>query len=363
MKESKYSYEYEQSIKINQQLHGLLEQLPFFCSEYLHDKRALHKYQPRTYVAYLSDVLNFFKYLCQTHEFFKETSCEKITPEQLNTLTRKDILAYLSDITTYDHPDKKILTNAESGKARKLASLRSIFSYLIGEGKMAHNPAGQVDTPSKKASDVVYMTTPQQQILLSNLENGYAYSPAQNFMHYSDDNKIHIRDMAIIYLFLGTGIRVSELVSLNMDDVNFRDRSIFVTRKGGKKQTLYFSSDVEDKLLSYLDYSRPQFLNMDQDGELIDIEALFLSSRKQRMSVRSVQSMLEKYTSYTFKDETDKKISCHKLRSTYATNLLEETLDASLVADTLGHADLSVVSKYGKAKNLERSAIDIRYKK
>lgn len=362
MKKNTFSYSYEQDRKYNTQITALLGQLPFFCSLYIHDKRSLHKAQPRTHVAYLSDILHFFTYLCENHEMFKDTTTGKITTEQLDSLHRRDILNYLSHITSYEI-DGKVYENTQAGKARKLAALRSLFSYLVGEEKMRLNPAAEIDTPSKAQSDVIYMTTPEQGMLLNNIEKGYAQSPAGNAMRYSSDNKMHIRDMAIVYLFLGTGMRVSELVGLDLSDLNFYDRSVHVHRKGNKEQILFFSSDVEDMLLSYLDYARPQYLNIDDNGEPIEVDALFLSNRKTRLTVRSVQSMLEKYTSYTFKDKTNKRITCHKLRSTYASNLLEETHDPSLVANTLGHNSLEVVSRYGKVKELDRGAIDIRTKK
>lgn len=138
-------------------------------------------------------------------------------------------------------------------------------------------------------------------------------------------------------LLLGTGMRVSECVGLNIDDVDINSASLRIIRKGGNVDIVYFGYEVEDKLLEY----------MDERDEIVALEghekALFLSSQKKRISVRAVEKMVEKYSRIT---DTTKHITPHKLRSTYGTQLYRETGDIYLVADVLGHKDVNTTTKH-----------------
>ena len=219
------------------------------------------------------------------------------------------------------------------------------------------NVAANVDTLTIPKHDVIYMNPEQQATFLENLQDGKHINTLNKPAEYDEKNVINIRDIAIVSLFLGTGIRISELVGANLDDLDFSDFSLIVTRKGGKIQKVYFSDDVTDALNFYLTNSRPYLLKGKEHP------ALFISQRRERIAVRSVQALLKKYTKYTSEDFDIRKITAHKLRSTFANNLLEETSDIFLTADSLGHSDLSTVQKYAKAQQRQRSAISLRYKK
>ena len=151
-------------------------------------------------------------------------------------------------------------------------------------------------------------------------------------------------------LFLGTGIRISELVGLNNNDLNFNDNSFIVTRKGGSKSILFFDEDVSVALQRYLDYKEQSDLHEAAGG------ALFLSSHKSRITVRAVENLVHKYAKIV---SPLKKISPHKLRSTYGTQLYQATGDIYVVADVLGHKDVNTTRKHYAAmsEDMRRSGV------
>ena len=148
----------------------------------------------------------------------------------------------------------------------------------------------------------------------------------------------------MLSLFLGTGIRISECVGLNRDDVNFNDNSFVVTRKGGDSAILYFSDEVANSLKRYLDWLDGEIAEKTPFGlRVTDKDALFVSSKGTRITPRAVEMMVKKYASVT---TTFKRITPHKLRSTYGTNLYRETHDIFVVADVLGHKDVNTTRKH-----------------
>ena len=350
------SYTYQQNMLIKQKIDDILVQLPKCCTDYIYSKISAEKFQPRTRLAYLQEHLLFFKYLCDSHEAFMEYKPSEIPAELLNTLTTQDIEAYLAYCELYKGENGMRQNNAP-GKARKLAAIRSLFKYLVGRNILASNVAANVDTPTIPKHDVIFMNSDQQGIFLDNLQEGKHINTLKAPAEYDEKNIIHIRDVAIVSLFLGTGIRISELVGSNLNDLDFSDFSLIVTRKGGKIQKVYFSDDVTDALNYYLTHSRPLLLK----GE--EHPALFISQRRQRIAVRSVQALLKKYTNYTFAANDNWKITPHKLRSTFANNLLDESDDIFLTAEALGHSDLSTVQAYAKGQKRQRAAISLRYRK
>ena len=349
-----YSYQMQEIAHINEKIKELLSVLPDFCSEYLYVKTATNKYQPRTRLSYLQEFQTFFKWLNTSHESFMDMPIRNFTLEQMKLITPNDILAFLSAMDYYV-TDEGVRTNSASAKARKLAAIRSLFAFFVSNKGFPYNVAARVDTPKVRDKDIVYMSTEQQRVFLKTVDNGKFITNSGNLREYDEQNPYHVRDVAIVSLFLGTGIRISELVGIDVSDIDFRDSSLYVRRKGGNEQKIFFSSDVEDTLLSYLDYSREQLLKGNNEEP-----ALFLSQRAKRISVRTVQELVSKYVDYTFGPDNKKGFSAHKLRSTYASNLLEESDNIYLVAKALGHSDLSTVQKYAKIKDMERAAISLR---
>ena len=150
-------------------------------------------------------------------------------------------------------------------------------------------------------------------------------------------NKTKVRDLALLTLLLGTGIRVSECGGLNIEDVDFDNLGIKIRRKGGYEDIVYFGEEVEEALQSYLE----------ERSHVVPVSghenALFLSIQNRRITVRAVENLVKKYTSLV---TSLKKITPHKLRSTYGTTLYQETGDIYLVADVLGHKDVNTTRKH-----------------
>ena len=206
--------------------------------------------------------------------------------------------------------------------------------YQTIEKSIKNNPAGVIPMPKLKQKDVIALTRKEIQNLLDEVSNTNNFSKHQKA--YTD--KTHYRDMALITLLLGTGIRVSECVGINLTDIDKEEQSISIHRKGNKESRVFYGETVADALNTYIE--------LDRKKQNIDEPALFLSLKGSRISVRSVERIVKKYSDAAI---TTKKITPHKLRSTYGTNLYGETGDALVVKDALGHSNISVVQKYVKA--------------
>jgi site-specific recombinase XerD len=161
---------------------------------------------------------------------------------------------------------------------------------------------------------------------------------------YYEKNKL--RNLAIFTLLLGTGIRISECVGLDISDIDFKNSRIKIVRKGGKEDFVYFGPEVEKALADYLEQSRNGITPITGHEN-----ALFLSIQKRRMTPRAIENLVSEYASQI---TTIKHITPHKLRSTYGTTLYRETGDIYLVAEVLGHNDVNTTKKHYAALDEDR---------
>lgn len=339
------SYTDEQKIRDTAHLKGLMEQLPPFCYTYF--RGIAQTTSVKTRMGYAYDLKIFFGFLCENHKELKGTRFEDIRPEDLDLVTAMDIeefLDYVSIYTPYSEDDEEkrdtMILNSENGKARKLAAVRSLYKYYLRKGYITTDPAALVETPKIHEKNIIRLEANEVANLLDEVEKGENLTERQQKFH----EKTKIRDLAIISTLVGTGIRVSECVGLNVDDINFESYSFVITRKGGKQAEIYFGDEVAEALADYIAY-RKEHPPADENDK-----ALFLSSRGKRISVRQVELMVKKYAQTAVKL---KKITPHKLRSTFGTNLYLETGDIYLVADVLGHADVNTTRKHYTATEVE----------
>jgi len=251
-----------------------------------------------------------------------------------------DIEEYLSYLKYYEK-DGVEHTNDERGLKRKLASLRSFYRYLYKNEMIGQDPAVKVDMPKIHEKTITRLDIDEVANLLDEVESGESLTEKQQKFH----EKTKKRDLAMMTLLLGTGIRVSECVGLDMDDVDFKNDGIRIHRKGGKEVVVYFGDEVESALLSYIEERKKTEAVAGHE------EALFLSLQKKRISVRAVEKLVKKYAQTV---TTVKHITPHKLRSTYGTNLYRETGDIYLVADVLGHNDVNTTKKHYAALEDDR---------
>ena len=351
------NYHDELNKQNRKKLREIMTTLPSFCRQFFRGVENI--YGSRTKIAYAYDLRVFFEFLHQTHPYCKNLQIIDFPLEILDKIGREDIedyMEYLSlysknssidinvsetneietqDIVRNDY-DKEIkveITNEERGKSRKLASLRSFYNYFYKNEMIQTNPASLVAMPKLHSKEIIRLEPNEVAKLLDQVEAGTKLTEKQTAYHA----KNKIRDLAILTLLLGTGIRVSECVGLNIYDVDFENMGLKVRRKGGYEDIVYFGDEVEKALSDYLD-QREHIIPLSGHED-----ALFLSLQNKRLTVRSVENMVKKYTSLV---TSLKKITPHKLRSTYGTNLYQETGDIYLVADVLGHKDVNTTRKH-----------------
>lgn len=318
-----------------------LEHLPSFVKSFF---RAIEPTtSSRTRIAYAYDLGVFFEYLTDTNPILAKKSVENITLEDLENLKAVDIEEYI-DYVKYYIKDGKEFSNSKSGQMRKLATLRSFYNYFFQKEYIKTNPAVLVNMPKLAEKNIIRLDNEEIIKLLDIIENGEGLTDKQLLYH----NKTKKRDLAIITLLLGTGIRVSECVGLNLDDVDLENDAIRITRKGGNEAEVFFSDEVHYYLEDY--YNERKLILPEKGGEL----AFFLSSQKKRITVRSVENMVKKYSKLA---TPLKRITPHKLRSTYGTNLYRQTGDIYLVADILGHKDVNTTRKHYADQSEQRRRI------
>lgn len=346
------SHNYHEELSKNniKKLREILENLPSFCRQFFRGTDQI--YGSRTKIAYAYDLGVFFEFLHSHHPIGKSMKIKDFPLSILDQVSREDIEDYLEYLSLYrdSHHENTEVTNEERGKSRKLASLRSFYNYYFRNELIKTNPASLVPMPKLHAKEIIRLEPNEVAQLLDQVEAGTKLTKKQAEYH----SKTQLRDLAILTLLLGTGIRVSECVGLNIYDIDFDNIRIKVQRKGGYEDYVYFGTEVEKALSDYLDLREHIIPATGHE------DALFLSLQNKRLSVRSIEKLVKKYTSLV---TTIKNITPHKLRSTYGTNLYQETGDIYLVADVLGHKDVNTTKKHYAAMkddNKRRAAKTIK---
>ena len=335
------NYIQERTKKANEKLRKIVSNLPDFCIDYFISIEQTTS--PLTRLNYATD-LNIFFYYLSTIIFEKPAS--KITIFDIESLKARDFELFLSYITDFTK-DGVNYQNNERAKARKLSAIRSLFKYMYVNNLISHDESSKVKTPKIHLKPIIHLEPNEVAKLLNESEK-----PSELSSRETAFNRItNVRDTALLSLFLGTGIRVSECVGLNVKDLDLENNAFKITRKGGNQSILYFSDEVKQSLNSWLN-ERKYWLK-DQDNE----DALFLSLQKKRICVRAVEKLVKKYSSVA---SPLKKITPHKLRSTYGTALYQETNDIYVVAEVLGHKDINTTKKHyaSMSEQIKRSVAD-----
>lgn len=328
MAKKKSDYYSERNLRILDKIDELLQELPSFVEDYL--RGVEQRTSTLTRLNYVYDLRIFFDFLVKKK--FRNVEVPDLTLEQLEQVTDTDVEIFLSYLSNYRFREKRLSCD-ERAKARKLSTVRAMFKYFFNKGLIEVNHTAKVSTPKLHEKEIIRLESDEVSSLLDTAEIGSGLSRHAEGYHA----KTKIRDCAILTLFLGTGIRISELVGLNNDSIDFSNNSFVVTRKGGNHAILYFSEEVGDALAAYL-------AQKEEDPRVApDENALFLSMQYRRITVRAVENLVKKYAQIV---TPLKKITPHKLRSTYGTALYRETGDIYIVADVLGHRDVNTTRKH-----------------
>ena len=312
-------------------LRQVLSTLPAFCKDYF---RAIDSTTTtKTRISYAYDIRIFFQFLLDENPAFKNYAMTDFSVEVLDQIKAVDLEEYMEYLKVYQNGDKTE-TNGERGLKRKISALRSFYAYYYKREMIHTNPTVLIDVPKIHDKSIIRLDTDEVALLLDYIEHCGDSLTGQKRVYYE---KTKERDLAIVTLLLGTGIRVSECVGLDIEDVDFKNNGIKVTRKGGNEMVVYFGEEVEKALKRYLEVRAGITPLAGHE------HALFYSAQRKRMGVQAVENMVKKYSRQI---TTTKKITPHKLRSTYGTALYQETGDIYLVADVLGHKDVNTTKKH-----------------
>ena len=329
--DKKVTYHEQNDIENTLRLRDVLKTLPPFCRDFF---RAIEpRTTTKTRISYAYDIRIFFQFLLEQNPAFRDWSIDAFTVDVLDQLTAVDLEEYEEYLKVYQAGDKTE-TNGERGLKRKMSSLRSFYAYYFKREMIHTNPTVLVDVPKIHQKSIIRLEADEVALLLDYIEHGGDDLTGQKKVYYE---KTKDRDLALVTLLLGTGVRVSECVGLDIEDVDFKNNGIKVTRKGGNEMVVYFGPEVEKALKNYLEVRK----------NIIPVEghehALFYSTQRKRIGVQAVENLVKKYARQV---TTTKKITPHKLRSTYGTALYQETGDIYLVADVLGHKDVNTTKKH-----------------
>lgn len=338
------SYFNERNYKNTVALRKVLRELPEFCYDFFTGIE--NRTSALTRLNYGYDLRIFFEFMFNETNAFNGKNINTLEPEDLNNVKAQHIERFLSYLSSYEDKDGELKTNSERGKSRKLSTIRAFFKYFYQKEMISQNVASKVPTPKLHDKNIIRLERDEIPKFLDEVDSGDDLSG-----HAKGFHKItRRRDLAMLTLLLGTGMRVSECVGLNVDDVDFRTNALKITRKGGNQVVLYFSDEVKVALFDYIE-------ERNQNPYLKTEPALFVSLQNKRITPRAVQKLVKKYAEIV---TPLKHITPHKLRSTYGTELYRQTGDIYIVADVLGHKDVNTTKKHYAAitEDIRKKAAD-----
>lgn len=292
---------------------------PSFLKSFIMQKKIIENRSDLTVNEYCNDLCNFFKYIYAKKNKMSEedVDLENIGMSFVTNVSSADIYDYMLHVALNK-------ANQAAARARKLVSIRSFFAHLKKEKLIKENPASDISSPAVKQALPKYLSLEESQRLLEVIKNDTA-------------NLNKERDYAIVVLFLNCGMRLSELVGINLHDINYTENKLTVTGKGNKQRTIYLNAMCMDALSQYMTKRRALTCK--------DANALFVSRNSNRLSNKTVQWTVQKYLNLA--GLSGKGLSTHKLRHTAAT-LMYGTgkVDIRVLKDILGHEQLNTTQIY-----------------
>ena len=304
-------------------INKMLENKPEIIKAYSYSFISKEMTTKKAYIGYIISFLNFLK---------DEINLDVNDVNIYNNILPSHINKYMEYIKYTNGKE-----NGVSIRSTKLYAVSNFFEFLINEGYVDHNPCNKVKPPKNNIEkDIIAMDINEIELLENNIREGVG-------THRSiERNKKWInRDLAIVMLGCSTGLRVGAIVQINIEDIDFKRHKIRVIEKGGIGKSIYIGKKVENQLLTWIE-DRNKLINN-------DCSALFISNQKKRMTTECVRQLLKRNT-YNI----DKHITPHKMRSTCATRLYEQTGDVYLVQQQLGHKNIRNTERYAKVSEQRR---------
>lgn len=308
---------------------GVLSSMPKTVREFATYKTAIENCSQKTVGEYVLDLRTFFRYIVASRdgislysEEFSEIDLRSIDVEYIKSIGTDEIYEFLLYVGQYRD-------NQWSAKSRKLSALKSYYKFMtIKKHYLEENPVINIESPKRKKTLPKYLNLEESKALLESVIN-------------DKESKTKERDYAIITLFLNCGMRLSELVNINLNDLDSEMRCVKVTGKGAKERIIYLNHACQSALLSYLELREQN----DTEHNNYSVQPLFLSSRNQRISPKTVQHVVYKYLKLAGLGY--KGFSVHKLRHTAATLMYQSgNVDVRVLKDILGHEQLNTTQIY-----------------
>ena len=231
---------YEQKdIENIKKLREMMTTLPPFCTEFFRGIEP--RTSTRTRIAYAYDLSVFFDFLKKENPVFSKMERMDLTLDYLDQISVTDLEEYMEYLKYRFNEHNQEIINKERGIMRKISSLKSFYNYFFRTEKLKTNPAALVQLPKLHEKEIIRLDIDEVALLLDAVEQGDGLTDKQKAFH----NRTKLRDLALLTLLLGTGIRVSECVGLDLNDIDFKNGGIHIHRKGGKEVTVYFGTEVE----------------------------------------------------------------------------------------------------------------------
>lgn len=329
-----------------------LSELPDFVFSYIEEDYSGESVS--TQLGYSIDISTFLRFL-KLYKFRELSNLSDFTLEHIKQVTAEDFVHFKSYLKEYEievrsadgRVSTRLITNSAHGINRKLSAVRGLFSYLYRIDKISQNVTDKVTTADLKQKIKKPLTTQETIRFLNILFDGKCEIPDGEETKISEFQgrdlteyqKRRQRDIAMYVTYLGTGVRVSELVNLNLSKVYFDNslNTFIVTRKGGDEQEIFMPPQVCEELKKYCEERKKI--------DAIDKDALFIGRNKKRLTVAAVELNLKKYCYMAGIFDPDK-TRPHALRRTFACQLLEDGIDIKMVADLMGHKNIEVTHKF-----------------
>lgn len=316
-------------------LFSLLDSLPEFCNNLFvgrKNERVLN-----TRLGYARDLKQFFDFLMDTHPYFCDMKVKDIKPSDMSAVKAEDLDKFI-EIYSEDHAVKTI--------ARMKSSISAMYSYLINTLQaVQYNPAlGSQKIKIPEKDFVIYLTIEEQERLIQTIRYGTGLSDREKKWH----GRYVKRDLAMIFLFLDTGLRVSELQGIDNKDFDLSECSVIVARKGGSINKVFFSDEAAEYIIDYMEEKKANFPLFNGDSD-----PFIITEKGERLSVRQIQNIVPKYVSAAIPEKAGS-ITPHKLRSSFAMGFYQRDPefgghDLLTLQRRMNHKSITSTNVYAKA--------------